>query len=121
MPPPVPPNVKLGRITTGKPTVFWTAQASSSVCAMPERAEPRPMRVIASLNFRRSSALSMASGVAPMSSTPYLASTPWRQRSSAQLSAVWPPMVGRMAKPPAVCGRSLAMIFSTVCQVMGSM
>ena len=30
--------------------------------------------------------------------------------------AVWPPMVGRMAS-----GRSLAMIFSTVCQVMGSM
>jgi hypothetical protein len=35
----------------------------------------------------------------------------------AQFSAVWPPMVGRIAS-----GRSLAMIaFSTVCQVMGSM
>ena len=83
---------------------------------MPERAEPRPILVIASLNFRRSSALSMASGVAPISSTLYLSSTPLRHRSSAQFSAVWPPMVGRIAS-----GRSLAMIFSTVCQVIGSM
>ena len=83
---------------------------------MPERAEPRPILVIASLNFRRSSALSMASGVAPISSTLYLSSTPLRHRSSAQLSAVWPPMVGRIAS-----GFSLAMIFSTVCQVIGSM
>jgi hypothetical protein len=116
MPPPVPPSVKLGRMTVGKPTFFCTAQASSMLWAMPERAEPRPMRVIASLNFRRSSALSMASGVAPISSTLYLCSTPLRHRSSAQFSAVWPPMVGKMAS-----GRSLAMIFSTVCQVMGSM
>lgn len=123
MPPPVPPSVKLGRITVGKPSVFCTAQASSIVCAMPERADPRPILVIASLNFRRSSALSMASGVAPISSTGlpvaapwYLSSTPLRQRSSAQFSAVWPPMVGRIAS-----GRSLAMIFSTVCQVIGSM
>ena len=116
MPPPVPPSVKLGRMTVGKPTCFCTAQASSMLWAMPLLAEPRPMRVIASLNFRRSSALSMASGLAPISSTLYLASTPWRHRSSAQFSAVWPPMVGRMAS-----GRSLAMIFSTVGQVIGSM
>ncbi len=116
MPPPVPPSVKLGRMTVGKPTLFCTAQASSMLWAIPERAEPRPMRVIASLNFRRSSALSMASGLAPISSTLYLLSTPCFHRSSAQFSAVCPPMVGRMAS-----GRSLAMIFSTVCQVMGSM
>jgi hypothetical protein len=116
MPPPVPPKVKLGRMTVGKPTTFCTPQASSMLWAMPERAEPRPILVIASLNFRRSSALSMASGVAPISSTLYLSSTPWCQRSSAQFSAVCPPMVGRIAS-----GRSRAMIFSTVCQVMGSM
>ena len=34
--------------------------ACSRLCAMPERAEPRPMRVIAALNFSRSSALSIA-------------------------------------------------------------
>ena len=84
--------------------------------AMPLRADSRPMRVMASLNFRRSSALSMASGVAPISSHLYLCSTPLRHKSSAQLSAVCPPIVGRMAS-----GRSLSMIFSTVCQVIGSM
>ena len=36
---------------------------------MPERAEPRPMRVIAALNFSRSSALSIAFFDAPISST----------------------------------------------------
>ena len=116
MPPPVPPSVKLGRITAGKPSVFCTPQASPIECAMPERAEPSPILVIASLNFRRSSALSIASGLAPISSTSYLASTPSCHRSSAQFNAVWPPMVGRIAS-----GRSLAMIFSTVCQVIGSM
>ena len=116
MPPPVPPSVKLGRITAGKPRVFCTPQASSIEWAMPERADPRPIRVMASLNFRRSSALSMASGLAPISSTLYLSSTPWRHRSSAQFSAVCPPIVGRIAS-----GLSLAMIFSTVCQVIGSM
>ena len=76
--------------------------------AMPERAEPRPIRVIACLNFSRSSALSMASREAPIISTPYFSSTPCLARSSAQFSAVWPPMVGSSAS-----GRSLAMIFST--------
>ena len=83
--------------------------------AIPERAEPRPILVIASLNLSRSSALSMASGVAPISSTLYFSNTPLCHRSSAQFSAVWPPMVGNIAS-----GFSLAMIFSTVCQVMGS-
>ena len=116
MPPPVPPKVKLGRMTVGKPTCFWTSQASSMLWAMPERAEPSPIWVMASLNFRRSSALSMACGVAPINSTWCLSKTPLRHRSKAQFKAVCPPIVGKMAS-----GRSLAMIFSTVCQVMGSM
>jgi hypothetical protein len=72
--------------------------------------------VIASLNLERSSALSIASGEAPISSTPYCLSTPWRCRSSAQFSAVWPPIVGRIAS-----GRSFAMMRSTTFQVIGSM
>ncbi len=123
MPPPVPPSVKLGRMTTGKPFVpssaamrFCTLQASSIECAMPLLADPRPIDVIASLNFSRSSAFSIACSLAPIISTPYFASTPWRCRSSAQFSAVCPPIVGRTAS-----GRSLAMIFSTTCQVIGSM
>jgi hypothetical protein len=83
---------------------------------MPLLAESRPIEVIASLNFMRSSAFSIACSLAPIISTPYFASTPWRCRSSAQFSAVWPPMVGQHR-----VGRSLAMIFSTTCQVMGSM
>jgi hypothetical protein len=54
--------------------------------------------------------------LAPIISTPYFSSTPWRARSSAQLSAVWPPMVGSTAS-----GRSLAMMFSSTRQVIGSM
>ena len=142
MPPPLPPSVKLGRITIGKPPValllalallptsapisalmrLCTAQASSSECAMPLRAEPRPIEVIASLNFSRSSAFSIACSLAPIISTPYLASTPCRCRSSAQFSAVWPPIVGNTAiLSSGRAWRSLAMIFSTTCQVMGSM
>ena len=46
----------------GKPSSRCTARASSIECATPERAEPRPILVIASLNLERSSALSIASG-----------------------------------------------------------
>ena len=82
---------------------------------MLERAESSPILVMASLNFCRSSALSIASFEAPIISTLYLASTPCLSKSKAQLSAVWPPMVGSNAS-----GRSLAMIFSTTFQVIGS-
>jgi hypothetical protein len=115
-PPPVPPRVKLGRITIGKPRLPCTSSASGSEWAMPERAEPSPIRVIASLNFSRSSALAIASGEAPISCTPYWSRTPLTCRSIAQFSAVCPPIVGRIAS-----GRSLAMIRSTTCQVIGSM
>ena len=83
---------------------------------MPERAEPSPMRVIAALNFSRSSALSIAFFDAPISSTSNFVSTPSRARSSAQLSAVWPPIVGSSAS-----GRSRSMMLATICQVIGSM
>jgi hypothetical protein len=115
MPPPVPPSVNDGRITAGKPMSACTSSACSRSCAIPERAEPRPIRVIAALNFSRSSALSMAFFDAPISSTSNLVNTPSRARSSAQLSAVWPPIVGRSAS-----GRSRSMIFAIICQVIGS-
>ncbi len=116
MPPPLPPIVKDGRIITGKPSVACASQASAMLWAMPERAEPRPILVMAFLNLERSSALSIASGVAPISSTPCWASTPLRCRSSAQLSAVWPPMVGRIAS-----GFSVAMMRATTSHWIGSM
>ena len=51
-----------------------------------------------------------------MSSTSNRFSTPSRARSSAQLSAVWPPMVGSSAS-----GRSFSMMLATIGHVMGSM
>jgi hypothetical protein len=115
MPPPVPPRVNDGRITTGKPIPACTCNASSSECASEERGQERPMRCIAFLNFSRSSALSIASREAPIISTPNFSSTPSRARSSAQLSAVCPPIVGSSAS-----GRSFSMMRATTCQVIGS-
>ena len=108
--------VKDGRMTVGKPITCCTCNASSMLCAIAERADARPILVIACLNFSRSSALSIASRDAPIISTSYFSSTPCLARSSAQFSAVCPPMVGRIAS-----GFSLAMIFSTIFQVIGSM
>ncbi len=116
MPPPVPPSVNDGRSTAGKPIVACTSSACSRSCAIPERAEASPMRVIAALNFSRSSALSIAFFDAPISSTSKRFSTPSRARSSAQFSAVCPPIVGRSAS-----GRSRSMIRAIMGQVIGSM
>jgi hypothetical protein len=84
--------------------------------AMAERGMDRPIFCMALRKRSRSSALSMASRVAPIISTPNFSSTPSRARSSAQFSAVWPPMVGSSAS-----GRSVSMIFATVRQSTGSM
>ena len=80
----------------------------------------RPIRVIASRNSSRSSALSIASAVAPIISTSYLSRTPIFLRLNAQFSAVCPPMVGSSANPPGTAQRSLAMILATISGVIGS-
>ncbi len=116
MPPPVPPSVNDGRITVGKPISAWMASASSMLCATRERGHSRSMSRMALRNSSRSSAMSMASREAAMSSTPCCSSTPSRTRSSAQLSAVCPPMVGSSAS-----GRSFSMMRATVRQLTGSM
>ncbi|MCY1360750.1 hypothetical protein D9M69_473930 [compost metagenome] len=84
--------------------------------AMPERGHSRPMAFMALSKRERSSALSMVSALAPIISTPNFSSTPWRSRSRAQFSAVWPPMVGSRAS-----GRSFSMILATVGHLIGSM
>ncbi len=89
---------KDGRIMHGKPASAATASASSIVCAIPERAVSGAIFFIAISKRRRSSALSMASAVgANHEPTPNSSSTPCRSSSSAQFSAVWPPMVGSTA------------------------
>ncbi len=75
----------------------------------------RPILFIASRNNSRSSALSIASAVAPIMVTPYFSSTPIRRSDRAQFSAVWPPMVGSSAS-----GRSFSMILATISGVIGS-
>jgi hypothetical protein len=68
------------------------------------------------LKIWRSSPLLIASKLAPISSTSYFSRMPWLWSSIAAFSAVCPPSVGRIAS-----GRSLAMIVSMTCQVIGSM
>ena len=79
------------------------------------RGDSSPILSIASRNFSRSSALSMASASAPISCTPNFSSVPSRCRASAVLSAVWPPMVGSTAS-----GRSFSMMRATISGVIGS-
>ena len=108
--------VKEGRRMTGKPPISSTfCSAPSMVRAVNAFGTPRPMRPIAALKRSRSSAFSMASGLAPMSSTPCFSSTPRLARVSPRLSAVCPPSVGRSAS-----GFSRSMIASTTSGVSGS-
>ncbi len=105
MPVPLPPRMKAGRITTGRPMRSTAARAASRLWAVADGGTLRPMPCMASLNRSRSSAVAMASALAPMSSgvpgTPTaLAST----SSMARFSAVWPPRVGRTASG---CSRSM--------------
>ena len=102
MPPPVPPSVKR-RPDDGRKADASPAPAAPLPCECAMRRARRcrgRSRVIASLNFSRSSALSIASREAPISSTPYFSSTPCVARSSAQFSAVCPPIVGSSASGP---------------------
>jgi len=71
--------------------------------------------VTISLNRLRSSPAVIVSMLAPISSTPYRASTPDSSRATAAFSAVWPPSVGSTAS-----GRSIAMTFSSTSVVIGS-
>jgi hypothetical protein len=97
MPPPVPPSVNDGRMIVGNPTIACTCFASSKECASALLGLASPIFAIAFLNFSRSSALSMASRLAPIISTANLSSTPSRARSSAQFNARLPPIVGSSA------------------------
>ena len=115
MPPPVPPRVKEGRTIAGKSTTSNAAHAPSKLWAMPALGVSRPILIIASRNRLRSSAILMASGLAPISSTLNSSKVPSSYSAMAVFNAVWPPMVGKMAS-----GRSLAIILRTISGVIGS-
>ncbi len=115
MPPPVPPMVKEGRMTAGRPVSSRTFRASATLPAKPLFGTSSPMRAMASLNSCRSSPTSTARRLAPMSRTPSRSSTPLRLSSTARLRAVCPPTVGRRAS-----GRSRSRMASTASGVSGS-
>ena len=81
----------------GRPISASASRAASSERTTWLLGRSSPILSIASRNRPRSSALSIASGEAPISSTPSRSSVPSRARAMAVLSAVWPPMVGRSA------------------------
>ena len=105
----------MGRMIAGSPMSSSASSACGSVLIWCERGVGRPILVIASRNSSRSSALSMASAVAPIILTLNFSSTPILRSDSAQLSAVCPPMVGSSAS-----GRSRSMILATISGVIGS-
>ena len=92
--------------------------ASSRVWATPDAGTSRPISTMAALNRSRSSAVAMASALAPIiSGVPGRADARRARTSSmARLSAVWPPSVGSTAS-----GRSRSMISSSTSAVSGSM
>ena len=100
MPPPDPPSVKLGRITTGNPSFAAYSSPSRRLFTSIDLGMSSPIFFIASLNSSRSSAFLIASSFAPINSTPYFSSTPASARSTARFSAVCPPTVGSTAKIP---------------------
>ena len=80
--------MKLGRIITGQPMRDATSTASSTLRANPDSGTASPMSAMADLKSSRSSAVAMASGRAPMTSTPKRSVTPRRTSSIVRLSAV---------------------------------
>jgi hypothetical protein len=115
-PPPWPPRVNAGRITTGRLSPSSRAtRASSTLWAITERGTRRPTEAIASPNASRSSAVWMAFADAPISSMPSSSRMPSSLSRMARLSAVWPPSVGSSAS-----GRSRRRTSATPCRSSGS-
>ena len=76
----------------------------------------KPISIIFFLNFFLSSAFEIALELAPINSILYFFRIPFFSASIARLSAVWPPIVGRIAS-----GFSFLRIFSKTSKVIGSM
>ena len=112
----MPPRVNDGLMMIGNPISPAMEKASSMLRANPLAGTRRPMFSMARLNFSRSSALWMTSGVAPIISTPNRSSTPISWTFTDTFRPVWPPRVGSTAS-----GRSISMIRATTSGVMGSM
>jgi len=111
----ISPPSDFRRLVSARKKALSSSLASEALASM-DFGVSRPMRFMASRNNSLSSAMSMASALAPMSSTPNFSRMPILLRVRAVFSAVWPPMVGSRAS-----GRSFSMILATTSGVMGSM
>ena len=96
-PPPVPPKVKEGRITIGKPISCANSFPSNNELAVLACATGTPNRIIHWRNSSRSSALSIALISTPIKRTLNRSQTPNSSHSLAKFKAVCPPMVGNTA------------------------
>ena len=117
MPVPRPPKMYAGRMMTGSPMSFRTSCASAMSCATPLRGTFKPISIMACLNLSLSSAVSIASAFAPISSgVPGTPTSPFSYKAIARLSPVCPPSVGRIAS-----GFSRSIILARISGVRGSM
>ena len=114
-PPPVPPRVKLGRTTLGKPVLATAARAACRLPAIVERGTARPISSMAQRKSCRRSATWIAARSAPIISTPNRSNRPASAASTARLRAVWPPSVVSTAS-----GRSRSRMRSSAHRLIGS-
>ena len=116
IPPPVPPSVYAGRITTGYPIAWAWVPASSTDRAIALSGTGSPSWVMASRNNSRSSARRIASRGVPKRRTPSRSRAPDSARATARLRPVCPPIVARIP-----CGRSRSRMRVRNSTVSGSM
>ena len=116
IPVPLPPKIYAGRMMTGSPISATTTIDSSMLWATPLLGTLRPISIIAFLKRSRSSAVAIASALAPISSgVPGTPTTPRSNNAIAKLSPVCPPKVGSTAS-----GFSRAIMSSKISGVRGS-
>ena len=105
-----------GRTTSGSPTSSRAAQASFMEPTVALVGTGSSMSWRSLRNSSLSSAFLMVCSGVPSSRTPYLSRTPESARSTARLSPVCPPRVGRMPSGP-----SASMILVSTSTMRGSM
>ena len=110
-----------GRITTGSPRSATVARTCSMVWQTADRGTSPPMDRTTSLKICRSSPRWIAGMSAPISSTPYFASTPRSSSAIAVFSAVCPPRVASTASTGKPWAAWSASTFSTNSALIGSM
>ena len=94
---PVPPRVKEGRITSGKPNSCAISFPFKKEVAVLAGATGMSMVFNNFLNWSRSSVMFIASISTPIISTPNSSQTPFSSVSIQRFKAVWPPIVGKTA------------------------